>query len=292
MPQLGELLNKLAIQSGIDANNEGLKALLSNPTVASYDIPEAIASSIQGNLLTVESAKNNPILKNHFYALALNGLDTELDGLMTELGIDEAVKGELLAEKSSTKRASLLTKKVKELEAAKAQATGGKADKLQEQIDSLNQQILTERSKVTEVETNLKNQHKAEIKDLLLRNMLGQYDYALPVSMDANITTAMALFNSELNTKNGVLELDDNKNMVLKTKDGMKLFDNNQEIGIKDFVDGVLGKHKLLKASGQPPVGTPPVGTPPVGTPPVGTPPVASNAFAQAAAEAAKQFDR
>lgn len=285
MSQLGELLNKLAIQSGIDANDEGLKALLSNPTVSAYDVPDAIASSIQSNLLTVESAKHNPTLKSHFYALAYNGLDTELNGLMTELGIDDTLKSELMKETSSTKRASLLTKKVKELESKKANGDGGDKTKLTEQINALNEQIANEKQSRTELETNLRKGFLDEKKSLLLENILSGYNYAMPISQEANVMTAVNLLNSELAQQGLKVDLTEDNKLSLITSEGTKFFDKNVAVDVKTYVDGVLGKHKLIQ--------TKPANQPaPAPTPQApGQQPVSSSNFANVANGLASQFD-
>ena len=289
MSQLGELLNDLAIQSGIDVNNEGLKALLSNATISAYDIPDAIASSIQSNLLTVDSAKNNPIIKSHFFALALNGVDSEINGLMNELQFSDEVKAEILAEKSSTKRSSLLTKKAIEIEAAKGNAGNVDVEKFNAKISELNNQLVAKDAERLSYGEEITSKHRNETKDLLMKNQLSNYNYAMnTIPKEVNIATALAMINQEANTKGIKVALNDNNQLDLMTADGTKYFENNKEVNVQSFIDGVLGQHKLIVA--KPSNETPPANVP---TPtPANTPgqPNAS-AFTQRAAELAKQYE-
>jgi hypothetical protein len=290
MSQLGELINRMAVQSGIDANNEGLVALLSNVAVSTYDIPDAIAASMGANLMTLDSAKNNPTIKSHFKAEVYNGLDTEVNSLMADLGLPADVITELGMEKSSTKRVSLLTKKVKEIEASKVAADGGNTIELTNQINALNQTIATEKTGRVEFEAGLKTQYQGEKKDLLVGNMLSAYDYAMPISKEANVMTASSLVATELSQQGLKVVLDDNNNLQLLTEAGTEHFDNNAKVDVRGFMDSTLGKHKLLQA--KPAGGTPPSTTPPVTPTPAGaTPPPSSDAFSQAATEAAQQFE-
>lgn len=296
MSHVGELINALAIQSGISADDEGLKALLTNPQLSQITVPEAVESSIQSNLLTLESAKNNPKVKAHFTALAYNGLDAEIQNTMNTLGFDEATKAEILAEGSSTKRAALLSVKAKEIaekQAADKYAESGKGkDELNRQIESLNGQINSMKEQHEQAIASKVAEHRGQLQDLSLRNLLSGYNYALPLSPEANVQTAMSLLQTELAAKGLKVGLSDNNELTLTTNEGTKYFPNNKEVGVKDFADEVLGKHKLLQAKGSP---TPPAPTPP-STPP--TPPgngthqtVVNSGFKEAASALAKQFD-
>ena len=280
--KLGELINTLAKFSGIPEDDGQLKSFLSNTSVIDYDVPVEMAQKLQSltNLISKESAKNNPEIKGHYFSQAYDGLDRELSGLMNELELPEELKNKLIAEKSSTKRATLLAKEVRELEKSKSSA--GKEDKneIQRQINELNAAILTEKENTQKTVNDLTGKYEGKIKDLHLTNILAAYNYATPISKEANIGLAKSILTNEITTKE--LQIVNGENgLSLKTKDGMDYFVNNQKLETKDFVEGVLASHKLLA--------TAPPATPPANPPSTGgqTPP--TNKFAARAAELASQ---
>ena len=107
MPQLGKLLTEMLVNSGynIEADNDALGSLLALDT----DVPDDIASSLKSNLLTLESAKNNPDIKKHFTAQALNTIDTGLYEYADEYGkLSDDQIAEIKAEKSSYKKMRMM----------------------------------------------------------------------------------------------------------------------------------------------------------------------------------------
>jgi len=281
MSQLGELLNKLATQSGVDANDESLKALLSNPTIASYEVPETIVTSLTNNLMTVESAKNNPTIKNHFFATALNGVDSELNNLTTKYGFEQGIIDELNAEKSSTKRVGLMISKIQELESAKANTGGGDKAALQEVIDKLHLEMKTQGETHASALDTQTIANRENIKGMLVNNLLSGYEYSLPVDKAISINTANQLINQEVNKLGAKVVLTDNNELQLTTSDGMDVFNGNDKMNFKGLVETTLANNKLLKT--KEPIITPPAGTPPAGG--------GRNEFLEAATTSAAQFD-
>jgi len=249
---LGELLNKLVAQAGLDTESESVKALLSNPTVSGYEIDPAIANGITSNLMTVESAKNNPTLKNHFYALALNGVDSEINNLVGSMQLEQNVVDELNAEKSSTKRVGLLINKVKELESAKLNANNTGKERLNEQIEALNSQINSlKETHANEMKAQLTT-HRENIKDLQINTLLSAYDYALPTDKDVSILTAKQVINGELAKQGAKVVLNDNNELTLQTNEGTDLYINNEKVNFKGLAESTLANHKLLKTVEKP----------------------------------------
>lgn len=249
MANLGEFLNALFINAGVEIENDTLKNITTKS--ATVEIDQALVDKFNQNYLTLNSAKNNPELKKHFYAVAMNGLDTELETTMTELSLSEDVINEIRGEKSSFKKASLLAKKIKSLEAEKSSATT-KTDKaeIQAKIDALNAEVVRVRAEKEQAVKEVEARYKNEINDILLSNTFGSYDYALPTSKDANVKLAKSLFMEEVTKKGYNIALDNNE-FKLVTADGMDVYENNQRVGFKDFTDRLLAQHKLLKVAGE-----------------------------------------
>jgi len=244
--ELGALLNTLAKSVGIDAKDEALVSFLSKAEIATATIDDSIARKITSGLLSLEAAKQNPDLKSHFTALALNAVDTELNELANEFGFDETIKAELATEKSSYKRAVLLARKVKELEAAKVGASQGDKSKLALQIDELNSQIADIKSGHSGEIEKLTTAHKADRINWELNALYSGYDYVMPLSKEANTQVAKSLINAELNAKGLRIENVDNA-LKLMTSEGTEYYHENQKVGIKDFMDKTLAANKVLK---------------------------------------------
>lgn len=249
MANLGEFLNALFTNAGVEIENDTLKNITTKS--ATVEIDQALVDKFNQNYLTLNSAKNNPELKKHFYAVAMNGLDTELETTMSELSLTEDVINEIRGEKSSFKKASLLAKKIKSLEAEKSSATT-KTDKaeIQAKIDSLNAEVVRVRAEKEQAVKEVEARYKNEINDILLSNTFGSYDFALPTSKDANVKLAKSLFMEEVTKKGYNIALDNNE-FKLVTADGMDVYENNQRVGFKDFTDRLLAQHKLLKVAGE-----------------------------------------
>ena len=249
MANLGEFLNALFTNAGVEIENDTLKNITTKS--ATVEIDQALVDKFNQNYLTLNSAKNNPELKKHFYAVAMNGLDTELETTMSELSLTEDVINEIRGEKSSFKKASLLAKKIKSLEAEKSSATT-KTDKaeIQAKIDSLNAEVVKVRAEKEQAVKEVEARYKNEINDILLSNTFGSYDFALPTSKDANVKLAKSLFMEEVTKKGYNIALDNNE-FKLVTADGMDVYENNQRVGFKDFTDRLLAQHKLLKVAGE-----------------------------------------
>jgi len=243
--QIGDLLNKIALSAGIADTDKDLIALLSNAAISTATISDDFATKIQSGLLTIEAAKNNPELKRYFTALALNSLDSELDGLIAEFEIPDDIKQELKNEKSSYKRAALLTKKVKELEAKKANAGVEDKSKLAKQIDELNGQLVNLKNTHNEEKAKLIDQHSTDRINWELNNYYNGYNYSLPITKEASIKVAKELVNDEL-TKLQLSIVNENNGLRLLTKEGTDHYANNQKVSLVDFIGKTLVTNKII----------------------------------------------
>jgi hypothetical protein len=244
MANLGEFLNATFLNAGLDIENESLKQIVTS--AASTNIDDSLVEKFNQSYLTINSAKNNPDLRKHFYALSLNGLDTELDGVMAELGLDESVVSNIKAEKSSFKRASLLAKTVKDLEGQKANTGSASAKaEIQAKIDALNSEVVRLREEKANAVKEVENTYKSQINDILLNNHFANYNYSAPVSKEVNVKIARQLIAEEM-AKRGYQLNPENGEFKLSSSEGLEVFENNQKVGFKEFSERLLAQHKLL----------------------------------------------
>lgn len=270
---IGDFLNNLAKAAGIDATNPALVGILSNAEVAQAKLEDGFAKQLTSGFLTLEAAKNNPELKSYFTALALNPLDTQFNELVKELELPDDVRGELEGEKSSYKRITNLVRKVKDLESKKAQANSGDKSKYTEQINTLNAEISKIKNDYLAEKSQLIEQHKADRINWELNAMYNSFDYATPMSKEANIQMAKILISEELK-RNGLKIENIDDNLRLATNEGTDFYKDNQKVGIKDFIEKTLATNKVLTIDPK----TPPPATPGTG---VKAPEKPSKAFSQ-----------
>ena len=236
-----DLLKKLMVKAGITYDGD-LAA-----------IPDDIATSLDNQLLTIAAATNNhPDVKKVYFAQAYNGLDAELNGLITEYGLPDEVKAEIEKAGGSTKKAVALVRQIKALGDKAAPAGAEEAAKLKGQITELNNKLAAEIAKQATLGTQYEGQLKQIKKQTKLSGMLSKYktvyDDQDHVVRDA---ATQALIDKALQDSDAEFTLDENGNLSLVKKDGTNLFgDNHVQVTTQSFLDKTLSK--ILKVTGPP----------------------------------------
>lgn len=234
-----DLVKKLLAKAGVTYDGD-----------LSAEIPDDIATSLDNNLLTIAAATNNhPQVKKVYFAQAYNGLDAEIESGAKEFELDEAAITELKAEQSSTKRAILLARKIKELESKKLGADAGKATTLQSEITNLHALLKQEQDKQKELKTTYEKQIKGIHIQSKLDNLLASYKTVydeLPV--DAKQAAVNSLISKALQDSDAEWTFDEKGSLSLIKKDGTNLFgDNHTQLTPQSFIDKSLSK--ILKVS-------------------------------------------
>lgn len=274
----GDIFISLAKSVGIDVDkDEDFLKVMANKELATADFPDALASKIQSNLLTLDSAKNNSDLKSHFKAQALNAVDQKLEEFAAKYELGDDFINKLKEKQGTYENMGLTFEKLNEIHISKLQEASTSTDdpKLKKTIEEhiatingLKGDLSTfQESHVAKTElTELRDGYEEMILDKDIRNLLGNYSYANDaIDKNVNVITAKTLFDQALGTK-GVKLVNVEGEITLQTSDGMDYFVENNKIDTKTFMDTVMADNKLLKSTETPPA-TPP-GTPPV-TPPV-----------------------
>jgi len=251
MATINDLINSLAQKAGIQPDNQGLKDLLTNAELSKVTVAPELATAIESNLLTMDSAKNNSVLKAHYFAQSLNGVDSEVGRIMDESGLDDTTKAEILAEKSTPKRVVLLTQKIKALEEAKSGATG-KGDKveLQNAINALNAEKSTLIKDHAAVIERIQGEHQGQMTSMMVKNTLSTYNYALgDLPPEIKLDTAFSVIQKALQSE-GAKVISENGTLRLVTNDGTDYYDKQQnKRDFSQFVEATLAQNKLLKTA-------------------------------------------
>jgi len=249
--KIGTLLNNLATKFGVDTTSPEFIELLS----ANLEVPDNIASSFQNlTLLTEESAKNNPKLKAHFTALALNGGDARINSAMEELGFSDEYRNEIIGAPSTYDKISLLAKKAAELGNQKAAATGKEKESVANQYNAAMAELVNQKKLYEQQLAGKEQEYSEKMKTHILRGKLTSRK--LDTSRFDLETMSDIAFNQlqkELATKGIKIK---NENDVLKLKqaqdDALDYFENNQPYSVDQLIDSVLANNKLLAVNDQP----------------------------------------
>lgn len=248
---LGDFLNTLAAKSGMQ-NDPALVDLLSNSELANQHVSDDFANALDSSLMSLEGAKNNRDLLNHYKPIILKAADEKFAILAEKYGIVNEMQGEQSTYKKIDILENRLAAKMAELESEAGKgAQGEETAKLVKQIENLQKQIIeVQTAKETEL-AQLREQHTKQQLDMLVNIELNGKRYANQDLGDTNITIGRALVEKALKEQNAVLV---NEGGVLKLKQA----DNPQldyvDSGFKpvtfgDFTNRVLAEKHLLEVS-------------------------------------------
>lgn len=248
---LGDFLNNMAAKAGMQ-NDPALVDLLSSSELANTHIADEFANALDSSLMSLDGAKNNRDLLNHYKPIVLKAVDEKLAILGEEYGI----ASEMQAEQSTYKKIDLLKNrfaaKMAELESKAGKgAQSEETAKLVKQIEGLQKQIVeVQTTKETEL-AQLREQHTKQQLDMLVNIELNSKRYANQDLGDTNITIGRALVEKALKEQNAVLV---NEGGVLKLKQAENPQLDYVDSGFKpvtfgDFTNRVLADKHLLEVS-------------------------------------------
>jgi len=257
MAHLGKFISEILQNAGydIEANGEALGTVLALDT----DIPDAAATHLKSNLLTVESAKNNADIKKHFTAQALNTVDTTLSEFATAYGEIPADKmAAINEEKSSYKKTTMMLNALKEVEAGKAGATGGddatkqtlEARKLK--IEELTELLNTSKTSHEQALMDVQSEAANKILSFAQNTELSAREYAQgDLDKSTNVLIARQIIDSHLKEMGAkVISGDDGSLKLVQASDpAMDFMLENNKISYGSLADKILGEKKLLKVS-------------------------------------------
>lgn len=249
MATLAEQLSALLLKSGVAESDPTLVKIKS--LLETVEVPENYLNENLGKAgyMTIESAKNNSDLVKHFRATILNGLDSELANSYADLGLDEATITKLSEEKNSFKRAALLAKTVKELEATKAKATGGDKAAIQAQIDALNKQVSDEKLARQQSEKAIRDEYEGKISDYQMKTLLASLNLVESAKEEQFLLAHTKVKNAL--AEKGVKIVNENGVQKLVNSEGLDYQENNNKVGLNDFVNKVMADNKYIVTATQ-----------------------------------------
>lgn len=259
MPKdLGTLINDAFKKAGVDANNEDLKAILTNPELSKIQIPDALVTPFEGNLHSIASAK--PTVQAEIF----NGIDTHVKRFAKEkLNMTDDQIADIYKDKNSAANIERLIGKALELEAQRVseahKGNGKKEADLVAEINKLKGDIST-----------LTNQHNTALsakdsevnefkKKMTVLNAIGAQNIIVPDGFTKEEILELN-YNKYINklSETGAQIVMENGRPVLKDKNGSDFFDKaQQKVDFKDDLAGFLSSNKQLKTADPNPPGDP-----------------------------------
>jgi len=246
MPKLlVSVLNDMFLKAGVSKDNQAFIDLIQTPELAKVSLPDEIVTNIESNLHTLDSAKSKlySVIKGEVY----NGVDAEIENIMNtkEYGFDDSIKTIVRAEGNSFKRLSLITDKIKELEAQKKGANREDKAETEKQLNVLKaEKAQLQKDYEVKLETE-KTTAQARINKLNIQNILSNYKYSL--SEGEEIEDKILVANSKLNKRlaeSGAKIINNPKNLdelILVAEDGTDFFDkSNNKVNLKTFIEGAI----------------------------------------------------
>lgn len=251
---IGDFLNNLAAKTGLQ-NDQAFIDLLSSSELSQHEISDELAHRIDGGLMSLDGAKNNRDVLNHYKPIVLKAIDDKFAVLAEKYGIADKIA----AEKSSYNKLDILEQalaaKLADAEAKAQGADGQKSEevaRLKKQIADLQGQLQTlTASKESELKA-LRDQHSREQLDFLVNLDLKGRRYANAELGDTNVDIAHAIIDKALKERKAVI-VNDNGVLKLKQADNLDLdFLDGQykPVSFSDFVSSTLAEKHLLDVQG------------------------------------------
>lgn len=247
---IGEFLNTMAAKLGAQQNPH-LVSLLANNQLTQAEIHDDLANLLNTGLMSLDGAKNNSDVQNHFKPIILKGVDERLDAIAKQFGFES----ELAAEKSTYKRAEIIASKMQSLIDAEKNKNGQPSEKenqLNQQLQQLQSQLQTAIAAKDGEIAQLKQAHESQLLSMLIDAELGDKPYANDaIPRNVNVMTARNLVDAMLKEK-GVVAINDNGTLRLKqaanpTLDYMD--EGFKPVSYSSFADKVLADSKMLRVS-------------------------------------------
>lgn len=247
---IADFISALAVKAGIEQDNEDLKGILSANDLNKIEMPENLFNSIDNNVLSLDAAKNHSLLKKHYHAQALNGLDSELE----KIDLPEEILEDAKKEKTTFTKVRFIINKLKEQKATSTNK--GDKDAYQKQIDELTQALKDKDDEVGKAKTDYDKQIADFKLNTKLESVISGYKTVLDdLDPDVKATSIRTLINKNLQDKNVEIVIDENGKLILQNKEEKTVYlgANHQPISFTGFVDSLLAQNKILKTTEAPP---------------------------------------
>lgn len=249
MPTVLDFITNHFKKSGIELT-ASMKETLNNPELTKILLDDDLVKQANEKQMTLDGAKQNQTLKQHFRFETLAPFDTEInDKLIPEYEIPDDVAAPIRAEKSTYEKYKLLVATVKQLQEKKATAQVGDKKGLIEQNDKLNGDLVALRQQAKLEKENLIKENQNNERDWNIRGSFSGYNYSDQYDKSDAIELGLINLNRQLMADGAKVILTPDKQLVLKQASDIALdfTRENQKVSYKDYVDKLVADKKLIK---------------------------------------------
>jgi hypothetical protein len=252
MKKAGEFIKSLLDKAGFDTNSKSFIDLLSKSEFSNTDIPDEISETISTKLITTEQAKNDPVIKSHFTAMALDPFNTNVEKWLKDNGIEDAEIKEITADKSTYKKVEKAIEKIKEAKEKAAKSGSGKdIQEYQQKLNALTQQIAGFEKEKADAVNEVVNRYETQIFDQEVNSILRSKPLPGTLAPDIELTVARQLIEKSLAEKNARAKKIDGKIRIV-SKDDENIFifgKDGKELSFDSLTEQTLADNKFLKVS-------------------------------------------
>lgn len=246
--KIGELFVELLIKVGLDPLDKQYADAISIQT----EMPETVVESFKG-LMTLEGAKNNISVKNHYTHAAYNPLDNELHSRMDMFGFSDEQKAIVMAEKSTGKKQQLFLNLVDgEFKKAKSSKDPEDLAKFKKEREETMALLAKKDDDIKALASSKDNELNDYILGAIQDAEFGKHNWSSLYDVNDRGILAKNALNTYLEQNGAKLVLDENKKAKLVKKDNPELeyFDNsNKKITFTELVPRILAEKKYLGVS-------------------------------------------
>jgi hypothetical protein len=238
---LSELIENAAVRSGIKNDDPSLIALLGNPAIQ-IEVDNTIAESVSKNLMDLNAAKANPLVKAHFTSTALSTVDAKIAELIAEYELSE----DILADKSTYNKLDLVKAALKE----KIAAAGKKPDspEAKQQIEALQAQLNNLKTEKEQAVNEVKQQWENERLNNAISNQFNAYQWNDSIPAAVRETVVKSLLDQELQASKAKIKRAENGITLVNAEDEtLPFYLENKPVSFKEFTDSLMSKHNLIK---------------------------------------------
>jgi len=249
-----EFLINQAKRAGV-ADDPEFNLMISASVLNDIQVPEAVSTKFNTNLMDMDLAKTSLDLKKHFISNYMMGYDEEIVKMAKEYGLDGNAVEELRVTKNSGDKIKLALKKMKELEEKAKNATN--SNQSEEFLKKMAEAQAKYDDLVTKAEADkhlIEQRYVSKMKQLWEQTQLNGIQWNDQIPEAARIPAYSAVLEKKLAQLDGQIIYDAERNnaRLVNAKDPtLPLVHNGREFSYSDLSALVLQENKLLKEQGQ-----------------------------------------
>jgi hypothetical protein len=249
---LKEFLLTQAKKAGV-ADDAEFNLMISASSLSDIEVPTAVIGKFDNNLFSLDIAKANINLKNHFISDFMMGYDEELVKMSKEYGLTPETVEEIKSTKSSGQKVKMAMKALKDLEEKARTANPNQSEEFVRKIAEAQDKLDSAVAKAEAEKHAIESKFVSKMQDLWEKAQLSNISWNDNIPEAARLPTYKSVVSDKLNSLGGkmVFDADANTSRLVNVNDEkLPLVVNGKEFGYSDLQALVLQENKLLREPG------------------------------------------